>query len=317
MNHPRDKRILLTGASGFIGGRLLKALISEGYSGVRCLVRSPKRLRDTPPVAVNAVVGDLLKPRTLPPAFDSVDTAYYLVHSLETGAGRFVERDRRAAENFVKAADEAGIRRIIYVGGLGEEGDRLSTHLKSRREVGLILQSARAQVTTLRAATIMGAGSASFEMLRHLVERLPVMICPIWVHTRSQPIAIQNVIEYLLGCLQEPATAEQTFDIGGPDILSYMDLMRIYGRMRGLSPLLILTAPVLTPRLSSYWVELVTPVPPGVVRSLIEGLKNEAICKENRIRGIIPLELLTMEEAIKSAIDEVETERAAKLKRIP
>ncbi len=298
------KTILLTGCSGFIGNRLLRALVAKGYK-VKCLTRSLRKLEGRLPDGgdFQVVQGDLLEPETLPAVMESVDAAYYLVHSMTEGSRGFSERDRRAAENFVRASDAAGLERIIYLGGLGEAEDTLSSHLSSRHEVGRILGSGRASLTMLRASIIIGAGGAPFEMLRYLVENLPVMVCPAWVYTRTQPIAVQNVIEYLLGCLEEPATAGRTFDIGGPRVTDYFELMRIYARVRGLHRF-IFTVPVLTPRLSSYWVELITPVPAGIVRSLIDGLKNEVVVNDNRIREIIPTRLISLEEAICNALVE-------------
>jgi uncharacterized protein YbjT (DUF2867 family) len=252
---------------------------------------------------------DLLKYETLPSAMEGVEAAYYLVHSMggrsiaETKA--FADRDRKCAQNFLRAAEEAGIQRIIYLGGLGETGDRLSKHLASRQEVARILQSGSLRTTVLRAAVIIGAGGASFELLRYLVERLPVLMCPRWVNTRSQPIAVENVISYLIGCLQHTVTAGLTLDIGGPDIISYREMMNIYARVRGLRRL-IFTVPVLSPRLSAYWINLITPVPEGIVLPLVEGLKNEVICRENRIRDLIPIELVSMQEAICTALAETE-----------
>jgi len=308
MKH-EDKRVLLTGVSGFIGGRLLPALINQGVR-VRCLVRSAGKVGGAifrhPQVEV--FEGDLLKPDTLSRAMEGMEAAFYLVHSMGGrsvfGFRSFVERDFRAAENFVKAADQCGLSRCIYLGGLGETGDHLSEHLASRHEVGNILQSGRVRTTVLRAANIIGAGGAPFEMLRYLVERLPVMICPKWINTRSQPIAVENVIEYLSGCLFEPATSGLTLDIGGPDIVTYRQLMLIYAKVRGIRRIII-TVPVLTPKLSSYWINFVTPVPAGVVMPLVEGLKNEVICRENRIRELVPLRLIPMEEAICTALAEL------------
>lgn len=302
-------RVLLTGATGFIGGRLLK-WFSSRHIRVRCLVRSARafsssRLYNT---AVQAMTGDLLKPETLGPVMEGIDTAFYLVHSM---GGRsmfrykdYLEKDIQAARNFVKTAEEAGLSRIIYLGGLGEIGDDLSEHLRSRQQVAELLQSGRAPTTVLRAANIIGAGGAPFEMLRHLVERLPVMICPRWINTPCQPIAVENVIDYLSGCLQEPRTAGETFDIGGPEIITYQQLMRTYARVRGLKRL-IFTAPVLTPHLSSYWIALMSPVPAGVVMPLVEGLKNEVVCRNNHIRELISARLISMEEAIRTALSEI------------
>jgi uncharacterized protein YbjT (DUF2867 family) len=300
--------VLLTGANGFIGGRLLRVLDEAGLP-VRCLVRSGEDL--APRYSLNrqpaVVYADLLLPDTLPAALEGIESAYYLVHSMGGKSikdiAAFEQRDRRAAENFLSAAEKAGVQRIIYLGGLGETGPNLSRHLTSRQEVARILQSGRVQTTALRAAVIIGAGGASFEVVRYLVERLPAMITPRWVNTRCQPIAVQNVIAYLLGCLQQPSTAGLTLDIGGPDIVTYREMMLAYARVRGLRRLLI-PVPVLTPRLSSYWVNLMTPVPAGVVMPLVEGLKNEVICRENRIRELVPIELLPMEEAIRIALEE-------------
>ncbi len=303
-------KILLTGATGFVGGRLLHALTGHGFQ-VRCLVRSPEKLRRQlfPEEEVEIVAGDLLQPETLDKTLDGIEVAYYMVHSMggrTIGENKvFAERDRIAAEHFVRAADKAGVSRVIYLGGLGETGDQLSKHLASRQEVAQILSSGRAQTTELRAPNIMGAGGAPFEMLRYLVERLPVMVCPRWIETRCQPIDIRDMVHYLLGCLREPATAGLSLDVGGPDIVTYRKMMEIYAKVRGMKRLII-TVPVLTPRLSTYWVNLVTPVPSGVVNPLVEGLKNEVICRENRIRELIPIDLMALEQSICIALQEVE-----------
>jgi len=301
--------VLLTGATGFIGGRLLHRLDEKGYS-VRCLVRKGESLRPAVPLQrdPDVVYADLLDPETLPPALEGMEAAYYLVHSMggrsikETMA--FADRDRRCAENFLSTAEKAGVKRIIYLGGLGETGKGLSKHLSSRQEVAAILQSGTPKTTALRAAVIIGAGGASFEIVRSLVERLPVMICPKWIDTRSQPIAVENVIDYLAGCLEREETAGLTLDIGGPDIMTYRDLMLLYARVRRLRRLII-TVPVLSPKLSAFWVNLITTVPAGIVYPLIEGLKNEVICRDNRIRELVPIELKSMNEAICTSLTEV------------
>jgi uncharacterized protein YbjT (DUF2867 family) len=293
-----------------VGGRLLHGLTGHGMQ-VRCLVRSPEKLRGYlfAEEDIEIAGGDLLKEDTLGSALEGIEVAYYLVHSMggrTIGENRiFAERDRVAAKNFIRAADKAGVSRVIYLGGLGETGDQLSKHLASRQEVGEILASGRAQATELRAPNIMGAGGAPFEMLRYLVERLPVMVCPRWIETRCQPIDIRDMVNYLLGCLREPATAGLSFDVGGPDIVTYRKMMEIYAKVRSLKRLII-TVPVLTPRLSTYWVNLVTPVPSGVVNPLVEGLKNEVICRENRIRELIPINLMDLEQSICIALQEVE-----------
>jgi uncharacterized protein YbjT (DUF2867 family) len=305
-----DGKILLTGATGFVGGRLLHALTGHGMN-VRCLVRSPEKLKGNlfSQEEVEIVKGDLLQEKTLDSALEGIEGAYYLVHSMggrTIGENKiFAERDRAAAKNFVRAADKAGVSRVIYLGGLGETGDHLSKHLASRQEVGEILASGKAQTTELRAPNIMGAGGAPFEMLRYLVERLPVMVCPRWIETRCQPIDIRDMVHYLIGCLREPATSGLSLDVGGPDIVTYRKMMEIYAQVRGLKRLIV-TVPVLTPKLSTYWVNMVTPVPSGVVNPLVEGLRNEVICRENRIRELIPIKLTSLEESICIALQEVE-----------
>jgi len=292
-----QKIVLVTGASGFIGRLLTKALLAEELQ-VRCMVR-----RTSLPSAgsVETVHGDLLEPATLPAAMAGVDTAFYLVHAMAGGRAGFERRDREAAENFVRAAEKAGIRRVIYLGGLGETGGDLSEHLKSRLEVAQILRSGNFATTFLRAAIIIGAGGASFEMIKALVERLPVMITPRWVTTRCQPIAVADVISYLVGCLKDERTSGGTFDIGGPDVITYKEMMERFGRIMGRT-LFILPVPVLTPRLSSYWVGFITPVPPSVSMPLIEGLRNEVVCREHAIRTLIPLQLTSYDEAVRLAL---------------
>lgn len=292
-----NARVLITGATGFIGRLLTERLLAEGYQ-VRCLVRSESAA--LPPCAV-AVRGDLLEPLSLGPAMAGIDTAFYLVHSMAGGRTGFERRDREAAEHFVAAADRAGVRRVIYLGGLGETGDDLSEHLRSRLEVAEILRRGRFATTFLRAAIIIGAGGASFEMVRALVNRLPLMITPRWVTTRCQPIAVGDVIGYLAGCLGDERTTGRTFDIGGPDVLTYQEMMERFARIEG-KTLYIFPVPVLTPKLSSYWVGLITPVPPSVSMPLIEGLKNEVVCRDDAIRDLIPLRPTPYDEAIRLAL---------------
>lgn len=291
-------KVLLTGASGFIGQRLLKALLAEGVD-LRCLVRRPGSF----PPGVDVAIGDLLEPATLPAALEGIDTAYYLVHSMAGGRAGFEERDRTAAVNFSKAATAAGVRRVIYLGGLGDDRGNLSEHLKSRLEVGEILRSASFATTFLRAAVIFGAGGASYEMIRSLVKRLPVMITPRWVSTKCQPIAVGDVISYLVGCLHEERTAGGTFDIGGPDVLSYREMLERFAAIEG-RRLLIIPVPVLTPKLSSYWIGFVTPIKPSIAMPLIEGLANEVVCRDNRIRELLPFRLTPYDEAVRIALAE-------------
>ncbi|MBS3809398.1 MAG: NAD(P)H-binding protein [Desulfobacterales bacterium] len=303
-------RILLTGANGFIGKRLLYRLDAMGYS-VRCMVRSPEKLNLAFPLEnePEVVAGDLLDPASLKNALHGIDTAYYLVHSMGGKNLRerkaFEERDRVAARNFVNAADQSGLSRLIYLGGLGEATDNISPHLSSRQEVGKILASGNAAATILRAAVIIGAGGAGFEIMRYLVERLPVMLCPKWIYTQSQPIAVENVLDYLAGCLKTPETTGATFDIGGPEVLSYADLMRKYARVRGLKRYII-GVPFFNMILSTYWVALITPVPSGIVFPLAEGLRTPAVCREKRIIDLVPLQLVDMEQAICNALAEEE-----------
>jgi len=292
-------KILITGATGFIGRRLTLALLSQGMD-LRCLVRSSAV---EIPKEAETVHGDMFDRASLVAALDGVDTAYYLVHSMAGGRAGFEQRDRDAAANFVFAAEQCRVRRVIYLGGLGEMNDRLSEHLKSRREVADILRSGRFATTVLRAAVIIGAGGASFELVRGLVERLPLMITPRWVSTLCQPIAVKDVIDYLAGCLADDRTAGRTFDIGGPDIMSYREMMERFAAVKG-KRLWIMPVPVLTPRLSAYWVALFSPVKPSVSMPLIEGLSSEVICKDNSIRELIPLQLTPYDAAVRQALDE-------------
>lgn len=294
-----SKLILITGANGFIGRRLTTALLAGGHR-IRCLVR---KASSQIPQGVETCIGDLLEPATLTAALEGVDTAYYLVHSMAGGRAGFERRDHDAAENFVRAAEKAAVRRVIYLGGLGETGDELSEHLKSRLEVASILRSGKFATTFLRAAVIVGAGGASFELVRGLVKRLPVMITPRWVSTKCQPIAVNDVVAYLAGCLTDERTAGQTYDIGGPEVLTYRDMMERFARLED-KHLLIIPVPVLTPKLSSYWVALFSPVPPSVSMPLIEGLSNEVICRENSIRDLIPLQLTSYDTAVQQALAE-------------
>jgi uncharacterized protein YbjT (DUF2867 family) len=299
-------KICLTGATGYVGGRLAPRLLDAGHS-LRCLVRDARKLDSRPwrsRNGVEVVETDLGNTDTLAAQLADCEVAYYLIHSMETTGSGYAERDRHLASSFAAAARQAGVRRIIYLGGLGELGDQLSKHLNSRREVERCLESAGVPVTTLRAAMIIGSGSASFEILRYLVERLPVMITPRWVQTECQPIAISNVLTYLVGCLAEPKTVGMTLDIGGPQILNYRMLMDIMAGELGLRPRMIIPIPLLTPKLSSLWIHLVTPVSYRIARPLGEGLKNRVVCRDDLVQKLIPQKLLDVRESIAAALSQ-------------
>src|SRR5579859_1947502 len=278
---------LVTGASGYIGGRLVPELLSAGYA-VRCMARDPGKLSDRPwSDDVEIAVADVMDDSAVRRALRGVDVAYYLIHSL--GTDEFEQHDRTAAQTFAAAATAAGVRRIVYLGGIisGPPGN-LSPHLRSRAEVGDILLASGVPTAALQAAVIIGSGSASFEMLRYLTERLPAMVTPQWVDTRIQPIAVRDVLRYLTGSATLPAEVSRRFDIGGPDVLTYVEMMRRYAEVAGLTPRVIVKVPVLTPGLSSLWVGLVTPVPASLARPLVESLRNEVVCSEHDIAGYIP-----------------------------
>ena len=283
----RGRVALVTGATGYIGGRLVPELLAAGWK-VRALARRPEALRDRPwsddIEVVRGDVGDLDVVRS---AMDGIHVAYYLVHALGSGS-RFESTDRRTALVFGQAAREAGIARIVYLGGLYPDDEVLSRHLDSRREVGEILLASGVPTTVLRAAVILGSGSASFEMLRYLTERLPVMITPRWVNTRIQPIAIRDVLRYLVGSAAMPDDVSRGFDIGGPDVLTYKAMMQRYAAVAGLPRRVVLPVNVLTPRLSSHWVGVVTPVPNSIARPLVESLVHEVVCKDHDIARHVP-----------------------------
>ncbi|MCD0462816.1 SDR family oxidoreductase [Roseiconus lacunae] len=302
MNKP--EKILVCGATGYVGGRLVRQLLDEGYEVV-CLVRSPGKLakfswnKDPKLRVVEGGINDEDKLRS---ALEGVDVAYYLVHSMQSAGGSYAERDRELATAFLRAAEESSCRRIIYLGGLGELGENLSNHLNSRREVADILQGGTIETTVFRAAMIIGSGSASFETLRYLVERLPIMITPRWVTTETQPIAIRDVLRYLVDCLTIPETAGRTIDIGGRGVMTYQQIMQIAANKLGLSHRKIFPIPVLTPKLSSLWIGLVTPVSSRIARPLAEGLRNRTVCRNDDALKLMPGECLTIEDAIEAAI---------------
>ena len=299
----QEKSVLLTGATGYVGGRLLPALTAAGYR-VRCLVRHAARLQGYSRPQVEVIEGDLLNQPPLLRALQGIDLAYFLVHSMAAGRD-FDERDRHIAHTFSRAAAEAGVARIIYLGGLASGGD-LSRHLASRQEVGQILRDSGVPTLEFRASIIIGAGSISFEMIRALVNRLPIMVVPRWVKTLAQPIAIDDVIAYLLAGLQLDLDGSAVFEIGGPDRLSYLDLLKEYARQRGLRRI-ILPVPVLTPWLSSLWLGLITPLQAQVGRRLIEGVRNETIVNNPAALELFPIRPRSLSQAIREALDSENT----------
>jgi uncharacterized protein YbjT (DUF2867 family) len=305
---PAD-RVLVTGATGYIGGRLVPRLLEAGYEIV-CLARSQRKIRARPwanQEKVTVVEGDIGEERALGEALAGCRFAYYLVHSMEAAGPAYAEVDRKLAGAFARACERRGVERIVYLGGLGETGAELSEHLSSRREVEHALASTSVPVTSLRAAMIIGSGSASFETLRYLVERLPLMVTPRWVATECQPIAVSDVLFVLVKVLSLPETAGRTFDIGGPDVFSYREILQIMAESLGLRRRIILPVPVLTPRLSSAWIHLVTPISHRIARPLAEGLKNRVVCRDDEIARLTGHRVLGVREAIEKAIESVES----------
>ncbi len=308
-----DRPILVLGSTGYVGGRLVPLLLERGHR-VRTAGRSVDKILarswgDNP--KVEAVQADMHDVVSLKAAAKGCRAAFYLVHSMSRPNRDFAAQERDAAYNMMEASRDAGMERIIYLGGLGEDFDDqpLSKHLRSRAEVGRILTLGSAKVTTLRAAQIIGSGSSSFELVRYLADRLPVMFAPKWVRTRTQPIAIRNVLGYLAGCLENDETAGLTLDIGGPDILSYAELFVLYSEVARIPKRRVIAIPFLTPRLSSFWTSFITPVPMTLVRALIEGLRNEVICRNKTIQELVPQELLSCREAIRRALEKTEHQK--------
>jgi uncharacterized protein YbjT (DUF2867 family) len=296
----RANTILVTGATGYVGGRLVPCLLERGHH-VRCMVRDPRRLDGYGwRGQVDVVAGDVLEPASLTAALEDVDTAYYLIHSLAGGA-HYAALDREGAANFAEASARAGVARIIYLGGLEPSGSRRSEHLASRIQTGDVLRTGTVPVTEFRAAVIVGSGSLSFEIVRYITERVPVMICPRWVTTPTQPIAIRNVLEYLVEALDKPGSAGRIYEIGGTDVLTYEDMFRTYAKIRGLRRPII-NLPLLTPRLSSHWVGLFTPITNRIARPLIEGLDNEVVVRDFAALSDFTVRPMSYEAAVRLAV---------------
>lgn len=301
-----EKLVLVLGASGYVGGRLVPRLLDAGYR-VRCLARSPQKLRGLPwGDRVEVVHGDLLDRDGMAAAFADVHAVYHLVHSMGSVTD-FAAADRTIARYVSRAAELHGVGRIVYLGGLGETNAHTSSHLRSRAEVGEVLRDSSVPTTVLRAAVVIGSGSASFEMLRHLVEKLPVMVTPRWVSTRTQPIAVRDVLRYLVGVLAADDGRWHVYDIGGPQVMTYLEMMQTYARVAGLRQRLVLKVPILSPRLSSHWVHLVTPVPFGLAQPLVESLAQEVVVREDseRIDAVVPGATLPYEQALRLALGRV------------
>ncbi|WP_290055418.1 NAD(P)H-binding protein [Amycolatopsis solani] len=289
-------RVLVAGASGFVGSRLCPALEGAGHD-VLAMTRHPAKYRG----AGKAVRGDVADAGSLRDALEGVEAAYYLVHSLDSAD--FKRRDADAAREFARAAADAGVRRIVYLGGLGDDDDSLSEHLASRREVERLLGETGVPVTVLRAGIVIGHGGTSWELTRQLVEHLPAMVTPRWVRTRTQPIAIADVVRYLAGVLDHPEAEGKTFEIGGPEVLAYRDMLQRVAAIEG-RPLLILPVPLLSPRLSSYWLSLVTDIDVTTGRALIDSMTNEVVVRDDAIRRIVEFEPLGYDDAVLQALGE-------------
>lgn len=298
-------KVLVAGATGYIGGRLVPKLLRQGHR-VRCLAREPERLQGRGWYhEIEPVQADVMQAETLPAAMADIDVAYYLIHSMAAGPD-FHQRDMQSARNFAEAAAAAGVQRIIYLGALADSQSKLSAHLRSRQQTADALRSAGVPLTEFRASVIVGSGSLSFEIIRYLTERLPVMICPRWVYTRTQPIAVDTVINYLTQALNIDESAGRIIEIGGSDVLSYGEMMMRYAEVRRLRRWM-LRVPLLTPHLSSYWVNLVTPIPAAIARPLIEGLRNESIVRTGEARYLFPeIQVGDYRSAVGAALDQLD-----------
>ncbi|MFZ4098757.1 MAG: SDR family oxidoreductase [Chlamydiia bacterium] len=296
--------ILLTGATGYVGGRLLKKLLAEGHK-VRVFARDPRRVPIAQHPQLEIMQGDAQDPGAFLQAMEGIDVAYYLIHGMEGSQVGFVDREVAAAHHFARACQQRGVQRIIYLGGLGHEGPELSAHLRARHLTGELLRATGVPVTEFRAAVIIGSGSVSFEMIRYLTERLPVMICPRWVQTRCQPIGIGDVLRYLTEALTQPASTGKIIEIGGADVMTYGQMMQRYAQIRGLRRYLI-PVPLLTPYLSGLWIGLVTPIPSTIARFLIEGLRNEVVVESPLAKEIFPFQPMGFDEAVRIALERMQ-----------
>ena len=293
--------ILVTGSSGFIGKKLLNKLTDSGFT-----VTAMSRSKYTDTENVKHVQADAFDVDSLNAATEGIETAFYLLHSMEGSKkdwAEFATREKQQAQNFLKAATDSGVKRIIYLGGLVNEGLELSKHMKSRHDVGKILASGKIPVTELRASVIVGAEGGSYAMLRYLVERLPLMVCPKWVKSQTQPIAVDNVVDYLIGVMKNPETSGKILEIGGPDIMTYEQLMRLYSSILNRN-LIVIQIPFLTPRLSSYWIDLVTPVKASLARPLVDSLVHDSVVKDDSAQKLVPVQLAHMTQAIQTAREE-------------
>jgi uncharacterized protein YbjT (DUF2867 family) len=298
-----SRTVLVTGASGFVGSHLAKALVENGHV-VRAMTRHPASYSG----AGDPVAGDVTDPDSLAAALDGVDAAYYLVHSLADDD--FERKDAAAARSFAAAAAKANLERIVYLGGLGQENEELSAHLRSRREVEQLLAAGPVPVTVLRAAIVIGHGGISWEITRQLVAHLPAMVVPRWATTRTQPIALRDVIRYLTGVLEPAEALGRTFEIGGPEVMTYADMMRRVARLRHHRPLPMLKVPLLTPRLSSYWLVLVTDVDTATARNLVDSMSNEVVVRDDSILEIVPGPVMSYDDAVREAFRQREAARA-------
>ena len=303
-NHVMATSVLVTGASGFVGSRLAPALLEQGHQ-VRAMTRHP----DTYGGAGEATYGDVADPDSLRAALDGMHAAYYLVHSLDSAD--FEQRDAEAATEFGHVAADAGVRQIIYLGGLGDLDDSLSAHLRSRRDVEQLLGLGGVPITVLRAAVVVGHGGISWEITRQLVDHLPAMVTPKWVNTKTQPIALPDVVRYLVGVLDMPAAIGRIFDVGGPEVLRYVDMMRRAAQIQNGRVPPIVPVPLLTPRLSSMWLSLVTDVDQSTARNLVDSMNNEVVVTDDTITRLLPGELMTYDDAVRLALTERAAEAAA------